>query len=593
MYVCFCSSFRFHWKKNFCTGFLLFCFYYFELLIKVTMFRETNEIFDELDTMNDLQMNDEKLYKIVCQGDLHDELDEYLKSVSDVDTILQKMYELGDQSVSLLMLAAQHGFDRVIRILISHSSNVKHLVNMHGNIIDLNGNLVSHVSALWCACDRGYFDVARTLIEHGGANVHSTSRNPILISAIVDERYDIIEFLIENNYSDMNQTIEKERPFYNGLMISAAHGQINIVRYLLSKGANVDFTSSSNFTALACAASEGHLEIIELLCAAGASTNVKTNNNETPLILAFENDHLDIVDYLFDQTKDDLCLDEIELVACSIVLSIRRINNSPSMFNKMIHLMRKIFQLRTERNSLKPSAQPIAAYNFQQECQTIDEFEKIQHDHHRLYIEALLIRERILLPKKLVSLCEPLLIYGQNLVEQGAFEQCLRLWHHTFYLYQNMNFETSLHRFVWLFCKMIMANVFIPPDLFVQICRLTFEPSEQNKKNHSIKNSLCLITIAAKVQIQLSFLFICLCFQVLEQPSLTKLDRQLIYRLINDICRQQRTTIDGQTLLHLCVNEQTYRDINYRANEIRQVLKFVLAFFSFAVSIFVDLAFRI
>ncbi len=56
---------------------------------------------------------------------------------------------------------------------------------------------------------------------------------------------------------------------------------------------------------------------------------------------------------------------------------------------------------------------------------------------------------------------------------------------------------------------------------------------------------------------------------------MTKIERQPIYQWINDLCRQQRTTTDGQTLLHLSVNDQTYRDINYRANEIKQVLKFV------------------
>ncbi len=59
---------------------------------------------------------------------------------------------------------------------------------------------------------------------------------------------------------------------------------------------------------------------------------------------------------------------------------------------------------------------------------------------------------------------------------------------------------------------------------------------------------------------------------------MTKAERQSICQWINDLCRQQRTTSDGQTLLHLCVNDQTYRDINYRANEIKQVLK--LVFFS-------------
>ena len=54
------------------------------------------------------------------------------------------------------------------------------------------------------------------------------------------------------------------------------------------------------------------------------------------------------------------------------------------------------------------------------------------------------------------------------------------------------------------------------------------------------------------------------------------IEYQLIYQWIIDLCRQKRVTSSGQTLLHLCVNDQTYRDINYRATEVKQILKFVL-----------------
>lgn len=83
-------------------------------------------------------------------------------------------------------------------------------------------------------------------------------------------------------------------------------------------------------------------------------------------------------------------------------------------------------------------------------------------------------------------------------MEEGEFERCLHLWKHTFYLYQNMGHETSLHLFAWVFCKMIIAKVFISAQLFVEICRLIFEPSQEKRQN-SIENSLFLIILAAKV----------------------------------------------------------------------------------------------
>ncbi|CAF3846181.1 unnamed protein product [Rotaria sordida] len=509
--------------------------------------------------MDNRTVNDE-LYSIVYQGDILNELDTRLKSLPDIDKTLNFFYERDNQYINLLMLAALHGHDTVAQILLSHSSNVKHLVELTGIVYGTNGIRTFHTTALWCACDRGYYTVARILIEVGRASVYHGPRNPLLIDATINERFDTIQFLIENGYVDINRTKENNHPKYNSLMISAARGHTKIVAYLLEKGAKIDYkTRIYNDTALGCAAMHGHLAIVQLLCSAGASTNMKNSIGETPLMLAFKNGYLHVVDYLLNLTDNELCIEELEIIACSFIIPTRGISNYQPQYVKMIDLIRKSFKMRQTKNFPKVIMKPIAAYNFQQECQTIEEFDKIQYDNDRLFIEALLIQERILLPKKIISLCKPLLIHGEKLIEKNDFENCLHLWEHTFHLYQNMNHETSLHRFVWIFCKMLTTNVPISSQLFIQICRLTFERSQQNNTNHSIKNALCLVTIAT---------------MILEQQTLTETERLSIYQWINDLCRQQRRTSCGQTLLHLSVNDQTYRDINYRANEIKQILNF-------------------
>jgi ankyrin repeat protein len=442
---------------------------------------------------------DEELYTIVRQGDPFNELDARLRSMIIVDQVLQQLYERDDQHVNLLMLAALHGHNAVIQVLLSHSSHIENFVEFVGHVTDSNGNSVGPVTALWCACDRGHYTAARILIEVGKASVYFDSGNPLLIDALTHERFDTMQFLIENNYVDIDQTHETDYPYHNSLMLCAAAGRKNMVAYLLRKGAEIDYISQRNDTALGCAAKEGHLDIVQFLCSAGASTDTKNRDGQTPLALAFENNHSHIVDYFLNLTKNELCIDELELLACTTIVRGRNIIDHQTQYEKMMKLMEKIFHLREKRNCPKIVAPPIAAYKFHQECQTIEEFEKIRHNHNRLYIEALIIRERILFPTKTIKLCDPHLVYGDKLIQQGDFEQCLHLWEHTFHLYQDMGHETSLHRFVWIFCRMILANVFISPQLFIKICRLTFEPAEQTKKNHSIKNALCFVTIAAKV----------------------------------------------------------------------------------------------
>lgn len=444
-------------------------------------------------------MDNVEIYSMVRSGDLSNELEACLQSASDVNEILHRFYQIDGQNVTLLMLAALHGHDTVIQTILTHCSNMKRLAELVGYVNDVNGNPVVQATALWCACDRGHYTVARILIETALASVDHGPNNPLLIDAVIHQRLDTIQFLIENNYVNVDRTKERNELNLNSLMLSAARGYKEIVDYLLEKGADIDFRSSKNETALSCAALHGHLDIVQLLCSKEAKTDLKNQDGQTALVIAFENDQSQIVDYLLSCTNEELSIDELELIACSFVISMRSNNYSQVQFVRMIHLMKKIYQLREQRQSWKILAEPIPAYDFHRECRTMEEFEQIENNYDRLYIEALIIRERIMFPQKSLSLCEPLLFYGQRLAGQGQFVHCLHLWEHTFHLYQDMGHETSLHRFVWTFCKMLAANVPIPGELFIKICRLTFEPAEQTQKNHSIKNALCLVTIATKV----------------------------------------------------------------------------------------------
>ncbi|CAF0796473.1 unnamed protein product [Adineta steineri] len=432
-----------------------------------------------------------ELYTIICQGDLSDELDGRLTLLPNVDEILNSLYEIDDEYISLLMLASLYGHDNVVRIILSQSTNVENLVELTGRVYDAYQSPISSATALWCACNEGHYALARTLIEIGKASVDHGPGNPLLIDAVINNRLDTIQFLVENNYVDIDRTQQNDHRKYNSLMLSACDGQTEIVTYLLEKGAKIDQQTPITYeTALGCAAIGGHSDIVKLLYSAGASTNLRNHIDETPLILALKSDRLHITEYLIDITINELSVEELELIASSMILSTEyNISMNQAQRTSMINLIRQIFQITKERNYPESVMVPIKAYNHQQECQTIEEFDQIQNDPDRLYIEALLIRERILMSKKDKELRAPLLERGEEFLNQGDFESCLHLWEHTFHLYQNMGYETSLDRFVWVFCKMLIANVPIPPQLFIQICLLTFEPSEQDNNLLGLRNA--------------------------------------------------------------------------------------------------------
>ncbi|CAK4372692.1 unnamed protein product, partial [Aphanomyces euteiches] len=56
----------------------------------------------------------------------------------------------------------------------------------------------------------------------------------------------------------------------------------------------------SGQTALHFASSNGHMNIVKYLIGKGASVNSRDNNGQTPLHLASKNGFLDVINYLLD-----------------------------------------------------------------------------------------------------------------------------------------------------------------------------------------------------------------------------------------------------------------------------------------------------
>ena len=72
--------------------------------------------------MDDLDSNS-MLYSLVCQCDTDaSEFESYLKMLPNVDETLLFLHERENQTVNLLMLAALHGKDELVRIILSLST---------------------------------------------------------------------------------------------------------------------------------------------------------------------------------------------------------------------------------------------------------------------------------------------------------------------------------------------------------------------------------------------------------------------------------------------------------------------------------------
>jgi ankyrin repeat protein/WD40 repeat protein len=89
------------------------------------------------------------------------------------------------------------------------------------------------------------------------------------------------------------------------LLIAAYEGDVEKVRSLLDKGANVNARREDGDTPLMLAAlSGGKLEIVNLLLTKGADVNAKNKENDTALIYAASNRKADILQLLLDKSAD-------------------------------------------------------------------------------------------------------------------------------------------------------------------------------------------------------------------------------------------------------------------------------------------------
>jgi hypothetical protein len=441
----------------------------------------------------------DELYQLVRNG-LCSQLDARLHELPNSIEYLTALTWHGEERLSLLMLAALNGYDDVVRVLLTHCNPI-HQIELKGIIGISNGKRIDGATALYCACYREHFIVAKTLIEFGQANINQDTYEyrycPLLIHATTMNRLDIVRFLVENRYSDVNETKSEDTNECTALIWAAFRGYIPLVEYLIKNGADVNYSCKGpNLTArtpLLCAILADHVETVRVLYEAGAYIHIKNDLDDTPLMTACKKKYYSIINFLLEQRINTPV--DLEFTACTLI----DISSSIVERHEVLILLRLALQHRELIHIPTVCIQSTAAYDYKQECQTIDELNDIEDDPNRIYIETLLIRERILLSRKNITIIKPLHHYGDMLEARGEYDKCLHVWIRMFYLYQQMEMGTILHRFVWLFCKMLTADQPIPVAHFLQVCQLIFEPSQMKEIYLTLRNAVCFVIIATKV----------------------------------------------------------------------------------------------
>ena len=133
---------------------------------------------------------------------------------------------------------------------------------------------------------------------------------PNILKATYEGKLSSIRYIISEGLSNVQFFAaheDKNGNYFPGntpLHIACKTGNMEIVKYLLKEGAEIDSKDFASWTPLHFACQYSHLEITKYLIEEGAEVNCCNNFGWTPLHIASEKGDLNLVEYLLDHRAD-------------------------------------------------------------------------------------------------------------------------------------------------------------------------------------------------------------------------------------------------------------------------------------------------
>lgn len=268
----------------------------------------------------------------------------------------------GPDGTTAIMYAAANGDLELVRALIKAGANVK-LANQLGT------------SAITEAAIIGSAPILEALLKAGAdPNFKNPNGETPLMEAARSGKIDAAKVLLE---AGANINAKETWGEQSALMWAAAQSQADMVKFLASKGANLNDHGKINqwerkiiqeprpkdmnkggFTPLHYAAREGCAACVENLLAAGADPDSEDPDRETPLLLALENMHFDTAAVLVKGGAD---LDKWDLFGRSPVYMAADVSTLPMKGNGAMAVLPspdKLSAVEVGRMMLEKGANP-------------------------------------------------------------------------------------------------------------------------------------------------------------------------------------------------------------------------------------------
>jgi ankyrin repeat protein len=156
---------------------------------------------------------------------------------------------------------------------------------------DINARNDNGETALHLAAAKGYLSVAEALILRK-ADINARAKT-------LDDKYLNADALIQQSshfYGSHATTVGAEG--MTPLQYAVSKGHTEMVKFLISKGAEVDAKDLEGMTALICAAVHGYTEVINTLLSAGAKPDIEDKRGHTALLYVAALGNIDSVKLL-------------------------------------------------------------------------------------------------------------------------------------------------------------------------------------------------------------------------------------------------------------------------------------------------------
>lgn len=134
----------------------------------------------------------------------------------------------------------------------------------------------------------------------GGMDPNATDDQgmPLLVIAAREKSDKVAAVLLDNPKTKIEA---EDRAGENALMLAALNGDSDLVKLLITKGAEVN---KKGWTALHYAAANGNDDIAKLLLGYSAYVDAQSPNGTTPLMMAARGDHITTLKLLLDSGAD-------------------------------------------------------------------------------------------------------------------------------------------------------------------------------------------------------------------------------------------------------------------------------------------------